>query len=142
MLGEELGLKDYPHVPGILLGLKDHLQVARTTAQSSLKLLLAAVILLFVFSSMWMYPSFQEKQYFKRYKVCVRHYKRHLFPVLFISELLIVSVRLPSVEFIARSSRVGVCVCMGGESHTAAVSVCAYVGDTHRLSHSTQGHIV
>ena len=44
MLGVELGLKDYPHVPGVLLGLKDHLQVARTTAQSSLKLLLAAVI--------------------------------------------------------------------------------------------------
>ena len=44
MLGVELGLKDYPHVPGVLLGVKDHLQVARTTAQSSLKLLLAAVI--------------------------------------------------------------------------------------------------
>ena len=40
MLGEELGPKDYSHVPGVLLGLKDHLQVARTTAQSSLKLLL------------------------------------------------------------------------------------------------------
>ena len=44
MLGEELGPKDYPPVPGVLLGLKDHLQVARTTAQSSLKLLLAAVV--------------------------------------------------------------------------------------------------
>ena len=49
MLGVELGLKDYPHVPGVLLGLKDHLQVARTTAQSSLKLLLASRRLPFVF---------------------------------------------------------------------------------------------
>ena len=64
MLGVELGLKDYPHVPGVLLGLKDHLQVARTTAQSSLKLLLASRRLSFVFLSMWMYPSRQEKKYF------------------------------------------------------------------------------
>ena len=63
MLGVELGLKDYPHVPGVLLGLKDHLQVSRTTAQSSLKLLLVSRRLPFVLLSMWMYPSRLEKKY-------------------------------------------------------------------------------
>ena len=95
MLGEELGPKDYPHVPGVLLGLKDHLQVARTTAQSSLKLLFAAVIFRSSSRRCGCIRHSRRSSIFKETKVCVRHYKRHLFPVLFVSELSIVSVRLP-----------------------------------------------
>ena len=57
MPGVELGLKDYPHAPGVLLGLKDHLQASRTTAQSSLKLLLASRRLPSVLLLMWIYSS-------------------------------------------------------------------------------------
>ena len=115
MPGVELGPKEYLLLPGVKLGLKDHLQVSRTTAQSSLEYYSCAVVFLasrrclgfirraFLYELLLCQPV---------RRVCVKHYKRQSCAVPFFREQLFLCLVGDIVRRSHYSVETVICVCV------------------------------